>query len=194
MGQQKSGLCIGDVSLLDRAVTTMSTFAPGKVTAIVERGHELEGSQSETVRFVNDLPVPDQTTPIRAPLAGLFTALTLSESDWVAVLAVDLPFVTADLLTYLVDKIGDEIDTVVALQPDGRPQVLCGIFRRVAVLPIVERSLDGSDLSMRTLLSKLRTRSIDFAEIAHLAGSEHFFVNVNTPDDFDRAVTIVKSN
>jgi len=42
------------------------------------------------------------------------------------------------------------------------------------------------------LLEKVRTRWVDFVEIANLPQAERFFVNINTPEDYDGAVRVLR--
>ena len=44
------------------------------------------------------------------------------------------------------------------------------------------------ELRPRALLRAVRTRWVSFKELSDLDGSQRFFDNVNTPDDYERAV------
>jgi len=41
------------------------------------------------------------------------------------------------------------------------------------------------------LLASVSTRWVEFSELAGLPSAEHFFVNVNTPADYERAKSIL---
>ena len=84
----------------------------------------------------------------------------------------------------------NEFDAVVPVQPDAKLQPLCAFYRREKCLPIVKQLIDEGDVKMQSLISSLRTRFVEFDEIAELAGSANFFHNVNRPEDYETALEI----
>ena len=126
------------------------------------------------------------------PLAGIQAALRYSISDYCIIVACDLPFVTSSLFKRLFRRI-EQADAVVPLQSDGRPQPLCGIYRRATCLPAAERGIANREHSPRALLDQVQTLYLPFNELSDIEGSEHFFFNVNTPDNYARAQQIFTS-
>jgi len=184
MGTPKGDLLIGDSTLLERAVDTMQTALPGRPVAVV--AGQLATAPAGA-RVLADLPVGERD--IRAPIIGLRTALYSAETDWITVLAVDLPFATAELIRFLLDFLDDEMDAVVPTQPDEMPQPLCALYR-CDVLRHVEDAIGRRDLSLRSLLERLKVRYVAASEYSHLDGAQHFFFNINTPADIDRALSL----
>lgn len=184
MGVDKADLSLAGETLLERAVKTMSAFT-GRVT-VVGRPNATVASRVCGVRYVEDLALDAKR---RAPIIGLYTALSAAESEWIAVLAVDLPFVTVDLLVRLHSFCLSDVDAVVPVQPDGRLQPLCAFYRRDRCRIASESVIESDDLSLYQLLSRLRTRKVEFAEVTDLAHSADFFLNLNVPEDFRRAET-----
>ena len=184
MGVDKANLRLAGETLLERAVKTMSAFTE-RVT-VVGRGDATVASEIRGVRYVEDFAIDAKR---RAPLIGLYTALSTAESEWIGVLAVDLPFVTVDLLVRLHSFCLSNVDAVVPVQPDGRLQPLCAFYRRDRCRIASERAIESDDLSLYQLLSRLRTRKVEFAEVTDLAHSADFFLNLNVPEDFRRAET-----
>src|SRR3712207_6712984 len=84
--------------------------------------------------------------------------------------------------------LSDEVDAVVPLQDDGRVQPLCALYRARVCLVRVEEMIRARELRPRVLLSRVRARVVEFGELRDLAGSARFFLNVNTPEDYARAV------
>ena len=191
MGTPKAELVLGRRSLLDRAVEALSTVSNGKVTAIVAKDFKVERGGDSSYRMAHDHEIPGIEQPLRAPIVGLYTALKLSTSPWIAILAVDLPFVTPDLFANLAKHIGDDIDAVVPDQEDGEPQPTCALYRCETVLPVIVDAFATGKLSLRSRLSQLKTYRVGNSEIAHLDGAEYLFMNVNTPDDYSRAEALV---
>src|SRR5262249_21030475 len=63
-------------------------------------------------------------------LGGIHAALRNCHTQWAAVVACDLPMVTSDLFARLVSLAESQNDAVVPIQPDGRVQPLCALYRR----------------------------------------------------------------
>ena len=133
------------------------------------------------------LPTVADVYPSWGALGGLHTALSACEREWAIVVACDLPFVTAELFSALYEKrLGHE--AVVPVQPDERPQPLAALYR---VDPCRERAREQIEAGRRRpldLLHAIKTRWVSFAEISNLAQSERFFVNINTPSDYEEAI------
>ena len=127
--------------------------------------------------------IPD-IYPQWGALGGVHAALAACQRDWAIVVACDLPFVTAELFQHLASLRLDH-EAVVPLQPDGRPQPLAALYR---IDPCRERATQLIEAGRRRpldLLAAVKTRWVEFAEIRNLAQSESFFVNINTPEDYD---------
>jgi molybdopterin-guanine dinucleotide biosynthesis protein A len=186
MGVDKAGVRLAGETLLDRATKTMLGFT--RSVTVVGRRNETLASEIEGVRHVDDLAI---YTEKRAPIIGLYTALSDADAEWVAVLAVDLPFVTNDLLIRLHSFCLRDLDAVVPVQPDGKLQPLCAFYRRDMCLPASKTVIESDDLSLYQLLSQLRTRKVEFAEVADLTNSADFFLNLNVAEDLRSAETRV---
>jgi molybdopterin-guanine dinucleotide biosynthesis protein A len=79
-------------------------------------------------------------------------------------------------------------DAVVPIQQDGRPQPLAALYR---VDPCLQRATDLIEAGRRRpldLLDAVNTRRVEFSELTNLDQSESFFVNINTPSDYDEAI------
>ena len=119
-------------------------------------------------------------------LGGLHASLSACTSDWAAVVACDLPFVTGDLFERLA-SMRDDFDAVVPLQPDDRPQPLAALYCREPCLTQTEALIAIGERRPRKVLAAVRTRWVKHNELKDLAGSANFFSNINAPGDYVRA-------
>jgi len=80
----------------------------------------------------------------------------LSETDfeWLMVLAVDLPYLTHEAMTAILNaaKAGDV--AAVAIDTNGRAQPLCGVYHRT-ILPHIESAIARKDYGPTRLLAGL---------------------------------------
>jgi molybdopterin-guanine dinucleotide biosynthesis protein A len=88
----------------------------------------------------------------------------------------------------LASFIGDEVEAIAPLQSDGRPQPLCALYSRAPCLPVAEDLIRALELRPRVLLGRVRTRWVSFEELSDIEGAQLFFHNVNTPEDYARAL------
>jgi molybdopterin-guanine dinucleotide biosynthesis protein A len=121
------------------------------------------------------------------PLGGIQAALHACEAESCIILACDLPFVTSALFAFLLGCGEDMTDAIVPIQEDGRPQPLCAIYQREACLAATEMTIAAGQHSPRAMLEEIRVRYVPFENISHLPGSEHFFLNLNHPQDYELA-------
>lgn len=137
------------------------------------------------------LPVYYDQAPGIGPIEAIRTAIDSSSTEFSILVACDLPFVTSPLLSHLLGRAAG-CDVVVPLDPEGREEPLCAVYRRSA-RPAVADLIRSGRLKISNLFGLVRTLVIPFHEIEHLAGSRHFFHNVNTVEDYERALEVVRS-
>ena len=117
---------------------------------------DIEAAGAVTVR---------EDPPFGGPAAGLAAALPLAESEWVLVLACDLPH--ARLLCHLLFEsfrgVDPGIDGLVALY-ENRIQWLAGLYRRRSVEAALAPLGDAADASMRDLFGGLELREVQDPE------------------------------
>ncbi len=192
MGKDKAHMTIGGMKLFERAATALSEICHQSVSLVGRYGTYGPLRTELDIAALPDLRIGGRYLP-RAPIIGLYTALTKAKTPWITILACDLPFVTGDLMTKLSGFCSDEFDAVVPVQPDDRPQPLCAFYRRESCLLAVERMLFAGDLKLQRPMSHGRTRFVNFEEISALSDSAHFFLNINTIEDYESAKRIITS-
>lgn len=177
MGEDKSRLSLDGRTFVESAAEALRVITP-KVSVVSSR----PAAESHGLPVINDL-----REGVGA-LGGLHAALSTCRAEWAAVVACDLPFVTGELLARLDSMRADTLDAIVPLQEDGRVQTLCALYRASVCMEQVEELIRTDELRPRLLLSRVRARRVEFEELRDLAGSERFFLNVNTPEDYARAL------
>ncbi len=119
-------------------------------------------------------------------LGGVHGALAACESEWAAIVACDLPFVTPALFERLAG-FAPGFEAVVPLQPDGILQPLCAMYRVDPCLERCEQLIKTGERRPLALLNSVRTRQVVFEELSDLDDAARFFDNINTPEDYLRA-------
>lgn len=173
MGTDKSQLLLQNQTFADRIAETLFQMTDS-VTLVGPRGEHPE------LRSVPDV------YPYWGALGGLHAALNACKRDWSIIVACDLPFVTAELFNHLF-SLRHEHDAIVPLQPDGRPQPLAAIYRVDVCRRRATELIESGRRRPLDLLHAVDTRWVPFAELMNLSQAERFFVNINTPADYDAA-------
>lgn len=157
-GVDKAGVVVGGRTLLDRALDAVAA-----ASSVVVVGPE---------RAVGGVVRTREDPPGGGPVAGLAAGLAeLADVDFVAVLAVDQPGVTASTVDRLRAAVGDAAGAV--LVADGHLQWLAGVWRTSALRAALPAEPAGA--SLRSVL-----RPLDPVEVPARPGEAD---DVDTPED-----------
>lgn len=168
-------LQLGGQTLLARALAVASTVCD-KVTIV--------GDPAKFADSGFPTPVVSDIFLGCGPLAGIHAALTSSSAALNLMLAVDMPFVSSELLAFLF-TIADNNDAVITLPRAGKGlQPLCAVYRREFCL-VADEALAGGKYKIDAAFSKVSVRVINEDELAAAGFSEKNFFNVNTPEDWE---------
>jgi molybdopterin-guanine dinucleotide biosynthesis protein A len=186
MGSDKSQLVFGRRTSVEHIAAALRSLTP-MIRVVGARDHGA---------FAGLENVPD-THEHWGALGGIHAALTACYAEWAVIVACDLPLISADLVRriwqFASAAEGEAFDAIVPIQPDARPQPLCALYRRESCATAAVRLIEEGEHKPRTLLAKVRTRWVPFNELSDLPGAENFFLNVNTPKDYQRAKEILSS-
>ena len=178
MGRDKALLDVGGRRLLEKIASELSAVA--SAVALV-------GARRPYPPFKNVQDIHQHW----GALGGIHAALVAAQTDWAAVVACDLPFVSGELFKRLATFVNNTADAIVPVQADGRPQPVCALYRRSTCLPQINKLVATGEHTPRALLENVRTRFVEFAEVRDLRGAERFFFNLNTPEDLEEAQAIL---
>lgn len=173
MGTDKSQLPIAEQTLIQRIADTLFQVF-NSVTVV---GREVADPR---VKFAADV------YPKWGALGGVHGALNECIREWAFVVACDLPFISAELITELANQ-RDDYDAVVPIQSDGRPQPLSSLYRTKKCLRQATELIEAGKRRPLDLLECINTRWIPFCELSQLTDSQNFFLNINTPEDYYEA-------
>ena len=189
--------CLSAFILAGGKSTRMGTdkaFVVLRGRKLVERALALGRSITSTVSIVGDpakfacfAPVIEDIFPGCGPLGGIHAALGASQTDLNLILAVDVPFVSAALLHYLVGRAAESPTALVTVPRTGRAwQPLCAIYRR-KFRDLAEQSVRAGRYRIDALFDQKRTQVITGEELLAAGFSADAFTNVNTPGDLAAA-------
>ena len=171
MGREKSGVMLGDFTLVD---------------------HVLRGLPSGVEVIVVGPDLPDPPRPVTCtreapqgggPVAGLAAGLHLVTTGVIGVIATDMPF-AGGLLEALTQSIPPGADALIPVDATGHRQPLCAAYRVTSLRTAVQALDIVAGASMRSLLAHL--------VIAETASTDlDALFDIDTPSDLDRSRAIM---
>lgn len=170
MGTDKAFLTLEGSTLLSRMLGIAHTLS-ADVRVVGERA-----------KYAALAPVVEDIFPGCGPLAGIHAALCSSTADLNVMLAVDMPFVSAALLDYLLSRARNSSATVTVPRAGGRLQPLCALYRR-AFAVVAEEALSLGRNKIDTLFQESSTAVISEDELQVAGFALDSFRNVNRMQD-----------
>jgi len=175
-GRDKSALTLGTERLLDRQIAVLRQV----VDHVLVVTNAPERYAALPVRVVRD------AVPNGGALGGIYSALLASPAAQMLVVACDMPFLTAPFLGYLAEA-GRDVDLAIPRTVAGY-EPLCASYGPACLAPIRGRLAHGRLTLVDLVTAGLRVRELGPDELARFDPDAALFFNVNTPDDYRRAV------
>jgi len=116
----------------------------------------------------------------RGPMVGIITALEAVESDWLFVIACDMPFVSHALIRLLATN-RDAHDAVVS-HVHGRVQPLFGFYAKTS-LPMMKRQMQQGQRSMIRLLDKLNSSIVSEQQVREIDPQFESLISLDSIED-----------
>ena len=183
-GRDKALARIGDEALLARLCAVMRRATPSVM---------IIGSREKYAAFGADC-VADRW-PGEGPLGGIITALlATSETDgeWNIVIGCDMPFLTREWLTYIVQRaLASEAEVVVPRSTHGL-EPLCACWRTIAAAKL-QRAFEGGVRKVTEAMKHLSMEVLDETHWKRFDSADRLFWNMNTPGDYEEAKRILEA-
>jgi molybdopterin-guanine dinucleotide biosynthesis protein A len=185
MKNNKAFLKLGEKTLLEHSLSTLQEIKSNRIYVVVADNSNKFDNFSVIIDIYKN----------RGTLGGIHSSLAHCKEKYAVIIACDYPFVSPKLLNYLLEFAeNDEVDCIAPIQKDGIIQPLCAVYKTQKCLSVLTAILKESNKtpSARTFLEQINTNFIEFVEFAEMPNSEYFFFNINTPEDFKKAIEIKK--
>jgi len=137
----------------------------------------------------------DDTIPGKGALGGLFTAMDISNNDYVAVVACDLPFVNTNILLKGLDLLIQSWADV-AMPKTGKDfyEPLHAVYRRGPCKDAIYKAIMQNQWRVISWLSHVKVIEMESALCLELDPSGIAFFNLNTKEDFLEADKIIQES
>jgi molybdopterin-guanine dinucleotide biosynthesis protein A len=171
MGRDKATIEFGGQPLWERQLQVLRRLRPENILVSARTAPDWLPA---TVQLLLD------DAPSRGPLSGLAKALGAIETTHLVVLAVDLPFMTAEELSRSLRLATERCGAVPIIE--GRAEPLAAVYPAEAMADFRD-ALAGSDFSLQSVVRNLA--AIDKVKLWRVGKEDaQFYRNVNEPGDF----------
>ena len=130
------------------------------------------------------LPMVQDVYPDRGSLGGIYSGLRAAPGQAALTVACDMPFLHPEVLKLVAERSG-EGDVVIPRVGD-QLETLHAAYGK-ACLPHIEERLLAGKLKITGFFEKVRVVEITEADVARFRDPRLVFMNVNTPEELDRA-------
>jgi molybdopterin-guanine dinucleotide biosynthesis protein A len=137
---------------------------------------------ADTAKFSQFAPVIEDVFPGCGPLAGIHAALRSSQTELNLILAVDIPFLSAKFLEFMIAKSRASRATVTIARTSDGWQPLCAVYRP-EFADLAEEALKAGRYRIDALFKPEITETVDEGELRDEGFSTDLFGNLNTPED-----------
>ena len=176
-GSDKALAEFGGKSLLSRMCALIETTS-GEVR-IVAPGQ----------RYANyGVTVVEDRWPEEGPLGGVITALAATSEtdgrrDWNLMVGCDMPFLTREWLSYMVDRaLASEAEVIVPRSEHGL-EPLCACWRTSSVTTL-EAAFNEGVRKVTEAMQRLQMEVLDERHWKRFDNAGRLFWNMNTPEDY----------
>ena len=179
MGLPKATLPFGPETMLQRVVRLLGTVV-SPIVVVAAREQVLPELPQRVIATRDER---EQRGPLEGLRAGL-KALP-DQVDAAYVTSCDVPMLQPAFVTRMLELLGEH--DIAVMEVDGFPHPLSAVYRR-SVLPKVEALLHEDRLRPVFLFDAVRTRRVQPDEMLSVDPELRTLRNLNTPEDYQKAL------
>lgn len=172
MGTDKAFLRINGNTLIKNMVMLLQAFCNDII---------ISANNPEPYISLGIQTIPDEK-PGLGPVGGIITCLKHSNNDKNLVIAVDMPYINASFLRFLLSN-ASKADLVIPINRKGQHEPLCAVYSRSLIMPL-EKMIALADFKLQNLPDLCDTYRL-FIPDNEDTFPHNLFHNLNSPADLD---------
>jgi len=190
MGTPKAALAFGSCTILERIIAEL--YCSFEDILIIAAPGQSEAMPIE--HMLRKAPAPvrllrDQTAFLGAA-GALMRGLRASANEVAFACSCDLPLLRVEVVHALYSMLNGYEAVIPEIH--SKPQPLCAVYR-CSVASRIEAELAAGEHRLTHITSRMKARRPENAQLREIDPGLHSFRNVNTPEDYDRALAIKRS-
>lgn len=173
MGFDKQMLTAEGRRITDHLISSLST----RFDDIMVASPTAELYDQSRVRVIEDIQKGV------GPLGGIHAALVKAKSEFVFVIACDMPYIELAYVDYMISRLQKQAYDACATKRDGYLEGFHAFYNQSA-LPVLEEEMAQKRYSVQRFLAKINTLIIPEKIAASFLPGWLAFSNLNTPEDY----------
>lgn len=142
--------------------------------------------------FLKGAEIKEDIYQNKGPLAGIYTGLYFSDSNYNFICGCDMPFLSSQYFDFLKNKAAADPEAeIVVPQFKGYLEPLAALYQR-SLLPKIRRELLENDLKIKSFYKNSSKKIIKEEILNRNFRLEKLFFNLNYPEDQKTAVSYLK--
>ena len=176
LGRDKAWEDVGGQRIIDRVIGALQSSCD-EVLIIGDRPErENELSLPKCIQYRSD------ELKGRGSIGGLYTGLKASDTLWSLVVACDMPFISRELIRFMLSIISKNRCDAIVPVINGRYQPTHALYNSTCI-PFIEKNISSGNFRMDSYFDEIYLEEISEDVINSIKGAELSFFNVNTEDD-----------
>ncbi len=178
MGRDKALISIGNLTLLEQ-IYALARECASRVYVITPWPERYQDLLLGECSLIREVPLPGETKP-HGPLVGFAQALAQVQTEWVLLLACDLPQLHPSEVNKWSGYLGKASEEVIALLPRHPKgwEPLCGFYRR-RCLTLLNEFINQGGRSFQCWLGQHQVGELPVTD-------SQLLFNCNTPEDIEK--------
>jgi molybdopterin-guanine dinucleotide biosynthesis protein A len=174
MGVDKAFLTVAGIPLIEHVLRVLGSVAQ-KIIIVT---NSPERYRTYDARIVTD------RLDRRGPLTGMYSGLFSSESEYNVMVACDMPFLNAGLLSFMMELAPGYDAVVPAFGELTEP--LHAVYSK-SLLPVIEERIRKNERRIQGIFGGANIRYVTEKEISRFDPERRSFINLNTPQQYKEA-------
>lgn len=176
LGRDKAWEDVGGQRIIDRVIGALRSSCD-EVLIIGDRPErQNELSLPKCIQYRSD------ELKGRGSIGGLYTGLKSSDTLWSLVVACDMPFISRELIRFMLSIISKNRCDAIVPVINGRYQPTHALYNSTCI-PFIEKNISSGNFRMDSYFDEIYLEEISEDVINSIKGAELSFFNVNTEDD-----------
>lgn len=176
LGRDKAWEDVGGQRIIDRVIGALQSSCD-EVLIIGDRPErQNELSLPKCIQYRSD------ELKGRGSIGGLYTGLKAADTLWSLVVACDMPFISRELIRFMLSIISKNRCDAIVPVINGRYQPTHALYNSTCI-PFIEKNISSGNFRMDSYFDEIYLEEISEDVINSIKGAELSFFNVNTEDD-----------
>ena len=176
LGRDKAWEDVGGQRIIDRVIGALQSSCD-EVLIIGDRPE-----RENELRLPKCIQYRSDELKGRGSIGGLYTGLKASDTLWSLVVACDMPFISRELIRFMLSIISKNRCDAIVPVINGRYQPTHALYNSTCI-PFIEKNISSGNFRMDSYFDEIYLEEISEDVINSIKGAELSFFNVNTEDD-----------